>query len=106
MSATDNRKKAYIRDYLSDSGIKANSKGYKALYYAILEAVEHPGYSCSELFEKAAEKLSAENKKTIEAIGVSGQQHGFVPLDKDGKALYNIKLWCDTATTEQCAYIT
>lgn len=65
MSATDNRKKAYIRDYLSDSGIKANSKGYKALYYAILEAVEHPGYSCSELFEKAAEKLSAENKDAV-----------------------------------------
>ena len=64
----------------------------------------------AEWFDKGLEvcfgKLSAENKKTIEAIGVSGQQHGFVPLDKDGKALYNIKLWCDTATTEQCAYIT
>ena len=51
-------------------------------------------------------KLSAENKATIEAIGVSGQQHGFVPLGADGKALYNIKLWCDTATTKQCAEIT
>jgi len=51
-------------------------------------------------------KLSAENKKTIEAIGVSGQQHGFVPLDKDGKALYNIKLWCDTSTTAECEEIT
>ena len=64
----------------------------------------------AEWFDKGLEvcfgKLSAENKKTIEAIGVSGQQHGFVPLDKDGKSLYNIKLWCDTATTEQCAYIT
>ena len=64
----------------------------------------------AEWFDKGLEvcfgKLSAENKKTIEAIGVSGQQHGFVPLDKDGKALYNIKLWCDTATTKQCAEIT
>ena len=64
----------------------------------------------AEWFDKGLEvcfgKLSAENKKTIEAIGVSGQQHGFVPLGADGKALYNIKLWCDTATTEQCAYIT
>ena len=64
----------------------------------------------AEWFDKGLEvcfgKLSAENKKTIEAIGVSGQQHGFVPLDKDGKALYNIKLWCDTATTAQCAEIT
>ena len=64
----------------------------------------------TEWFDKGLEvcfgKLSAENKKTIEAIGVSGQQHGFVPLDKDGKALYNIKLWCDTSTTAECAYIT
>lgn len=51
-------------------------------------------------------KLSAENKKTIEAIGISGHQHGFVPLDKDGKPLYNIKLWCDTSTTAECAVIT
>ena len=35
-------------------------------------------------------KLSAANKKTIEAIGVSGQQHGFVPLGKNGKALYKV----------------
>ena len=64
----------------------------------------------TEWFDKGLEvcfgKLSAENKKTIEAIGVSGQQHGFVPLDKDGKPLYNIKLWCDTSTTAECAYIT
>lgn len=64
----------------------------------------------TEWFDKGLEvcfgKLSAENKKTIEAIGVSGQQHGFVPLDKDGKPLYNIKLWCDTSTTAECAEIT
>lgn len=64
----------------------------------------------TEWFDKGLEvcfgKLSPENKKTIEAIGVSGQQHGFVPLDKDGKALYNIKLWNDTSTTEECAIIT
>ena len=64
----------------------------------------------TEMFDKGLEvcfgKLSAGNKKTIEAIGVSGQQHGFVPLDKDGKALYNIKLWCDTSTTAECEEIT
>lgn len=42
----------------------------------------------------------------VEAIGVSGQQHGFVPLDKDGKSLYNIKLWNDTSTTKECEEIT
>jgi len=40
------------------------------------------------------------------AIGVSGQQHGFVPLDKDGEVIRPAKLWCDTATTAQCETIT
>ena len=64
----------------------------------------------TEWFDKGLEvcfgKLSAENKKTIEAIGVSGQQHGFVPLAKDGSPLYNIKLWNDTSTVEECKIIT
>ncbi|MFT4519652.1 MAG: xylulokinase [Halioglobus sp.] len=42
----------------------------------------------------------------IEAIGVSGQQHGFVPVDKQGKVLAPVKLWCDTATTNECEQIT
>ena len=50
--------------------------------------------------------FTAEQKKTIAAIGVSGHQHGFVPLDGDGKALYNVKLWCDTSTAAECAEIT
>ncbi len=45
-------------------------------------------------------------KDKIEAIGVSGQQHGFVPLDKDGNSLYNVKLWCDTSTAPYCDKLT
>ncbi|GHV85199.1 xylulokinase [Spirochaetia bacterium] len=50
--------------------------------------------------------LPEDAKKTIEAIGVSGHQHGLVPLDEKGKALYNVKLWCDTATAAECEEIT
>ena len=46
------------------------------------------------------------NAKDVEAIGVSGQQHGFVPLDKDGEVIRPAKLWCDTSTTAQCETIT
>ena len=42
-------------------------------------------------------------KDEIKAIGVSGQQHGFVPLDKKNNVIRPAKLWCDTSTTEQCA---
>ncbi|MBI9103674.1 MAG: xylulokinase [Spirochaetales bacterium] len=45
-------------------------------------------------------------RKTARAVGVSGQQHGFVPVDKDGNVLHRVKLWCDTATARECEEIT
>jgi xylulokinase len=42
----------------------------------------------------------------VKAIGVSGQQHGFVPLDKEGQIIRPAKLWCDTATTAECEEMT
>ncbi|MGD9211353.1 MAG: xylulokinase [Desulfobacteraceae bacterium] len=42
----------------------------------------------------------------IRAIGVSGQQHGMVPLDLNGNVIRPAKLWCDTQTTSQCRTIT
>ncbi len=37
----------------------------------------------------------------IVALGVSGQQHGFVPLDEQGEVLHSVKLWCDTETADE-----
>ena len=45
-------------------------------------------------------------RATIAALGVSGQQHGFVPLDEDGRPLHPVKLWCDTSTAAECAELT
>ena len=39
------------------------------------------------------------------AIGVSGQQHGMVPLDAKGEVIRPAKLWCDTETSPQCDQI-
>lgn len=41
----------------------------------------------------------------VKAIGVSGQQHGFVPLDSRGEVIRPAKLWCDTATSAECEEI-
>jgi xylulokinase len=41
-------------------------------------------------------------KDEVKAIGVSGQQHGFVALDKKNKPIRPAKLWCDTSTLDQC----
>src|SRR6266850_6357990 len=42
----------------------------------------------------------------VVAIGVSGQQHGFVPLDSKGEVIRPAKLWCDTSTAAECDEIT
>ncbi|MDR1470388.1 MAG: xylulokinase [Spirochaetaceae bacterium] len=50
--------------------------------------------------------LDAGLKKTVRAVGVSGHQHSLVPLDAEGKAVYRVKLWCDTSTEAECREIT
>jgi xylulokinase len=39
------------------------------------------------------------------ALAVSGQQHGFVPVDAAGDVVAPVKLWCDTSTADECAAI-
>lgn len=43
---------------------------------------------------------------TIRAIGLSGQMHGAVLLDKQGNVLRPCILWNDTRSAEQCAALT
>lgn len=61
--------------------------------------------SCQKAIRTVLQK-SAIDPKTIKAIGVSGQQHGFVPLDSAGNVIRPARLWCDTATSAQCEAIT
>lgn len=51
------------------------------------------------------DRFDADLRARIDAIAVSGQQHGFVPLDADGHVLAPAKLWNDTSTTAECAQI-
>ncbi len=55
---------------------------------------------------KAALKEAKASSSEVKGIGVSGQQHGFVPLDKNGEVIRAAKLWCDTTTTIECDAIT
>lgn len=59
-----------------------------------------------EALTRCFASFSQTERDSIQAIGVSGHQHGFVPLDADGKAVYNVKLWNDTSTAEECRLIT
>lgn len=57
--------------------------------------------------EKALRKVCAEiDRARVRGIGISGQQHGFVPLDADGRVIRPAKLWCDTSTAAECELLT
>ncbi len=59
-----------------------------------LDAVDKTVRACIQQLGK--------KKDRIRAIGVSGQQHGFVPLNKKNEVIRPAKLWCDTSTADQC----
>ncbi len=46
--------------------------------------------------------LLGARKSEVAAIGVSGQQHGLVPLNKENEVVRPAKLWCDTSTIREC----
>src|SRR6266700_2294661 len=50
--------------------------------------------------------LSKENPEEIGAIGLSGQMHGLVLLDKNDKVLRPSIIWCDQRTDSQCGSLT
>ena len=54
----------------------------------------------------ALKQVPADVRASAKAVGVSGQQHGFVPVDSQGKVLAPVKLWCDTATQREADEIT
>ncbi|RRJ97569.1 xylulokinase [Opitutaceae bacterium TAV4] len=51
-------------------------------------------------------KIGPARAKRVRGIGVSGQQHGFVPLDAQGDVIRPAKLWCDTSTARECDLLT
>jgi xylulokinase len=51
-------------------------------------------------------KVSDDVRLSVQAIGISGQQHGFVATDSKGQVLIPVKLWCDTSTQAEVDAIT
>ncbi|MGQ9577773.1 MAG: xylulokinase [Candidatus Aminicenantales bacterium] len=50
---------------------------------------------------RQARRTKGFRRQNIVALGISGQQHGFVPLDQNGRVIRPAKLWNDTSTTEE-----
>jgi xylulokinase len=69
---------------------------------------QHPAEWVAALESTIAEVVTQLGARAseIRGLGVSGQQHGFVPLDTKGAVIRPAKLWCDTSTVAECALIT
>lgn len=51
-------------------------------------------------------QISGVKKEDIKGIGLSGQMHGLVMLDKNNKVLRPSIIWCDQRTSKECDQIT
>lgn len=67
---------------------------------------QHPEQWLSALDSVLRSVLRRVDRSAVRALGVSGQQHGLVPLDAGGKPIRPAKLWCDTSTVRECEHIT
>lgn len=55
---------------------------------------------------KAVLAAAPEPREPIAGVGLTGQMHGAVLLDKDGKVLRPSLIWCDTRTQPECDWLT
>ena len=67
---------------------------------------QHPRDWTAALDAVILEVAAKVDRARVRGIGVSGQQHGFVPLDGKGDVIRPAKLWCDTSTVAECALLT
>ena len=74
--------------------------------------VAHPGWAEQdpEDWWRAAQQairevLAAAGHPAVAAAGLTGQMHGAVMLDKDGRVLRPSLIWCDTRTQPECDWL-
>ena len=100
--------KALVVDAKSGKLLGEGSRAYGLISGLPAGAKEqHPAdwIDATESSIRAALKQAKATAGEVRAIGVSGQQHGFVPLDKKGEVIRPAKLWCDTSTADECEEI-
>jgi xylulokinase len=108
-------------------GIDSGTQGTKALLVDFKGRVRGHGYSPHRMAEglrpgeseqepgiwvEAMERAlgwalrgARVNPREVVCLGVSGQQHGFVPLGENGRPIRPAKLWNDTSTVEEAEMI-
>src|SRR3989449_9499820 len=97
--------KVLVLDANSRKVIAASAEPYDLIPNLPPGAKEQHPHTWRDATRRAVRKalaLAAARPGEAKAIGLSGQQHGFVPLDKNGQVIRPAKLWCDTSTAAEC----
>ena len=100
--------KALVVDGKSGKVLAEASKAYgliKGLGPGAKEQHPHTWRDAARRSMSQALKACKAKSEEVKGIGVSGQQHGFVPLDGKGEVIRPAKLWCDTSTAKECEEI-
>ncbi|MGH7574950.1 MAG: xylulokinase [Longimicrobiales bacterium] len=69
-------------------------------------AEQDPGAWWQATLESIRKVLADRPAARVAAIGISGQMHSSVFLDRDGRVIRPALLWCDGRTTAECEEIT
>ena len=95
--------KAIILDALSGQVLGQGAAAHKLISGANGRREQDPAQWLDALTLATRRALLAADidGQAILGMGVSGQQHGLVLLDHQGKVLRPAKLWCDTETAEE-----
>ena len=69
-------------------------------------AEQHPDDWWRATIQAIGDVLAQRPDASVAAVGISGQMHSSVFLDRGGKVVRPALLWCDGRTTDECAEIT
>ncbi|MBI1762240.1 MAG: xylulokinase [Acidobacteria bacterium] len=100
--------KTILFDAASGAVIASASQAYElieGLPAGHKEQHPHEWIDATRATIKAVLEQAGIERAAVKGLGVSGQQHGFVPLDADDQVIRPAKLWCDTATSAECEEI-
>jgi xylulokinase len=100
--------KAILLDAESGAVVASASQSYElieGLPAGHKEQQPHEWIDATRNTIKAVLDKAGIDRTAVKGIGVSGQQHGFVPLDAEDRVIRPAKLWCDTATSAECEEI-
>eukprot|EP01023_Acetabularia_acetabulum_P016246 TRINITY_DN18025_c0_g1_i10.p1 TRINITY_DN18025_c0_g1~~TRINITY_DN18025_c0_g1_i10.p1 ORF type:complete len:538 (-),score=95.55 TRINITY_DN18025_c0_g1_i10:668-2281(-) len=94
--------KAVVYDPKLNRVISKGSKSHKPLVNTVPgRAEQDPSEWIHALKESVGQAVQSVDRNRIKAISVSGQQHGLVPLDKNGNVIRAAKLWCDVEASQE-----